>query len=336
MVKLIVNAGGGMLKNNIEKVLGILLIALLAFNFFFLLHINNSMNEKQKQLEERLTKLSSQIGDLQENNSTTGNSSADKTIDFLKQEYINYKDFANNDRESFMNLVSLFFVALAVLVTGGTIVLWIFGQTKTEVKENANLTIKSSINEIKESADSTVKDSVKVIEEEAKTKIKLLIDPKMEDFEAKYSELERFMENQHSLRKSRVMVLSPQDKKEEMERLEVMRIRRIVDEARLLSLENFKEFDQAIASGEIDIIIYRYEKAGGKKQEETIRKYIKKLKDLDLEIPIVVYAPHGTRVDGEDLHSVNSYPFSVMANMPTSLTSNMMSLANALSYERGN
>lgn len=295
------------------------------------------MNEKQEEFEERLTLLSSQIGDLQENNSQIGNGSTDKTIDFLKQEYTNYKDFANNDRESFMNLVSLFFVALGVLVTGGTIVIyWIFGQTKTEVKENANITIKSSINEIKESADSKIKDSVKEIEEEAKTKIKSLIDPKMEDFEAKYSELERFMENQHSLRKSRVMILSPKVKKEEMESLEVMRIRRIVDEARLLTLENFEEFELAIDNGEIDILVYRYEKNDGESQEKTIRRYIQKLKDLDLEIPIVVYAPFGTRVDGEDLNSVNSYPFSVMANMPTSLTSNMMSLANALSYERGN
>ncbi|MFD1173951.1 hypothetical protein [Oceanobacillus picturae] len=309
-----------MFKGNIEKVLGIMLILLLAFNFFFLLHINNSVGEKQGQLEEKLAVLSNQIEALQEDSPKTEKGNTDSTIDFLKQEYANYKDFANSNRESFINLVSLFFVALGVLVTGGTIVLyWIFGQTKTEVKENANLTIKSSIKEI---------------EEEAKSKIKSLIDPKMEDFEEKYRELERFMENQHSLRKSRVLVLSPENKKEEMERLELMRIREIVGEAQLITLDDFEEFEQKIDNKEVDILVYRYEKKEGDMQEETIRGYIQSLKDRDSKIPVVVYAKPGNLVDKEDGKFVDSYPYAVMANLPTTLTSNMISLAGVLSYER--
>lgn len=323
-----------MLKSNFDKVLGILLIALLTFNFFFLLHIDNSMNEKQEKFEERLTELSSQIDDLQESDSITRNGNADKMIDFLKQEYTNYKDFANNDRESFINLVSLFFVALGVLVTGGTIVLyWIFGQTKTEVKENANITIKSSINEIKEKANTTIKDSVKEIEIETKSQIKSLIDPTIEDFEEKYNELERFMENQHSIRKSRVVVLTPESKRDEMESLEVARIREIVGDAQILGLDEFEAFGKKVKNREIDIIIYRYE-LNGNEQEEIIRKYIQKLQELDLNIPVVVYATFENRVVGEDAEVINSYPYSVLANMPTSLTSNMMSLANVVSYER--
>lgn len=205
------------------------------------------------------------------------------------------------------------------MVTGGTIVLyWIFGQTKTEVKENANLTIRASIDEI---------------EQDAKDKIKSLIDPKIEDYEKKYKELERFIENQHSIRKSRVLVLCPDSKKEEMEKLEVMRIRGIVGEAQLMDLNDFKAFKQKVINGEVDIIVYRYEKNNGQ-QEESVRKYIQLLKDLDLEIPVVIYANFNNRVDGEDSVTINSYPFSVIANLPTSLTSNMISLANVLSYER--
>lgn len=312
--------GNSMFRGNFEKVLGIMLILLLAFNFFFLLHINNSIGEKQERLEGKLVVLNKQIQTLQEGSPKTEKGNTDSTIDFLKQEYANYKDFANSNRESFINLVSLFFVALGVLVTGGTIVLyWIFGQTKTEVKENANLTIKSSIKEI---------------EDEAKSKIKSLIDPKMEDFEEKYRELERFMENQHSLRKSRVLVLSPEERKDEMERLELMRIREIVGEAQLITLDNFDEFEQKLDNKEVDILIYRYEKKETDKQEETIRAYIQALKDRDSKIPVVVYAKPGHLVDKKDGEIVNSYPYAVMANLPTTLTSNMISLAGVLSYER--
>lgn len=318
-------------KGLAEKIVGILIIALLIFNFFYIMHIGNTMHKKYDQLDKTLVELNTQIKVIEEdintandqNNTNGQDDNIDKErIDFLKEEYANYRDFANSDRESFFNLVSLFFGALGVLVTGGTIVLyWLFGQTKTEVKENADLTIRTSINEI---------------ERDAKDKIKSLIDPKLEGFEEKYKELERFMENQHTLRKSKVLVLCPENKKEEMENLEVARIRAIVKEAQLLTLENFDDFEQKVDNGEVDIIVYRYEKIERDKQEEKIRKYIQALKDRDSKIPVVVYANPGNRnfVDGEDGKFVDSYPYTVMANLPTTLTSNMISLSNVLSYER--
>lgn len=104
-------------------------------------------------------------------------------------------------------------------------------------------------------------------------------------------------------------------------------------EVQLMSLNDLDDFEQKVSNGKVDIIIYRYEKEG-RNQEESIRMYIQKLKDLDLEIPVVVYAPFSNRVDREDSDIINSYPFSVIANLPTSLTSNMISLANVLSYEK--
>lgn len=293
------------------------------------MHIGNTMHKKYDQFDKTLVELNTQIKVIEEDINTANNQNntngqddnIDKeTIDFLKEEYANYRDFANSDRESFFNLVSLFFGALGVLVTGGTIVLyWLFGQTKTEVKENADLTIRTSIDEI---------------ERDAKDKIKSLIDPKLEGFEEKYKELERFMENQHTLRKSSVLVLCPENKKEEMENLEVARIRAIVKEAQLLTLEDFDDFEQKVDNGEVDIIVYRYEKIERDKQEEKIRKYIQALKDKDSKIPVVVYAKPGNLVDGDDGKFVDSYPYTVMANLPTTLTSNMISLSNVLSYER--
>jgi hypothetical protein len=311
-----------MFKGNSEKILGFLLICVLIFNFFFVTYILNTMNNRYDNLDEKFVELSTKIQTMLEDKTvkTGANTENKEEIDFLKDQYSNYKDFANSDRESFFNLITIFFVALGVLVTGGTIVLyWIFGQTKTEVKENADLTIRASINEI---------------ERDAKEKVKSLIDPKIEGFEEKYKELERFMENQHTLRKSKVLVLCPKNKKEEMENLEVARIREIVKEAQLLTLEDFADFEQKVDNGEVDIVVYRYEKIERDKQEETIRKYIQALKDRDSKIPVVVYARPGNFVDGDDGKLVDSYPYTVMANLPTTLTSNMISLSNVLSYER--
>src|SRR5690625_811865 len=308
-----------MLKGKTDKLFGILLILLLSFNFFYLLHINNSIAVKQSDMEAELLELGNQITTLLEDKGKAEISNTDETINFLKQEYSNYRDFANSDREGFMDLVNLFFVALGVLVTGGIIVLhWIFGQTKAEVKENANTTIKSSINKI---------------EEETKKQFKNLINPTIKDFEEKYNELERFMENQQLLRKSRVLVLTPKSKRMEMEKLELKRIREIVGESQVLILEGIKEVEQELDNQVTDIIVYRYDKPSGSEQEETIRGYMQMLLDRESKVPVVVYAK-GNRVDGEDEEMVNLYPYSVMANLPTTLTSNMISLINILSYER--
>lgn len=305
------------MRTSFEKIVGVLLLVLLVFNFFYLLHINNTFNEKQKNFEEKLVEITSQVKELREHTSS-GYSTSFNTVEFLKQEYINYREFANSDRESFMNLINLFFIAVGVLITGAIIVIyWIFGQTKMEVKENADLTIKSFVSEI---------------ERDAKEKIKNLIDPKIKDFEEKYRELERIMENQHLLRKSKVIVLGPENKKEGLEKLELKSIRSIVEKVDFIVLGDFDRFKEVIEKKEVDIIIYRYEK-GEKDEDKTIRKYIQILKDMDMKIPVVVYAKD-IRIDDDDLSSVKSYPFSVIANMPTSLTINMMSLVNILSFER--
>jgi hypothetical protein len=310
-----------MYKDSTSKILGSLLIGLLAVNFFFVIYIVITNGDNYKELERKYAELSTEIEGLQNGKLPDGEQkSTDSTVEFLKGEYSNYTDFANSDRESFFNLVSLFFVALGVLVTGAIIVIyWIFGQTKNEVKENADLTIRSSII---------------AIEEDAKNQIQSLVDPKIQDFEEKYKELERFMENQQFLRKSRVLVLCPESKRVEMERLGAMRIRGIVNEVKLMDLSRFEDFEQRVNDGEVDIIIYRYEKADGNLQEETIRGYIQKLMDFGSLIPMVVYAPFGTRVDGQDSDFINKYPYSAIANLPTTLTSNMISLANVISYMR--
>lgn len=316
-------------NRNFEKIVGILIIVLLIFNFFFLLYVGDAIHKKHDQLDKKIVQLTTQIRVIEEeintsndqNNRNSKNDNVNKdTIDFLKEEYANYREFANSDRESFFNLVSLFFGALGVLVTGGTIVLyWLFGQTKTEVKDNADLTIKASINEI---------------ENDAKDKINRLINPKLEDFEGKYKELERIMENQYAIRKSKVVVLCPDNKKEEMKNVEIKRIRAIVSEVQMLMIEDFEEFKNKVENNQVDIIVYTYVKKQQGKQEEIIRKYIQFLIDRDISIPMVVYAKPGNQVDGDDGNFVNAYPYTVIANLPTTLTSNMISLSNVLSYER--
>lgn len=295
-------------------------ILLLAVHFFVIWHITDTMSENTYRLENRISALDKEINDLQRNDATKMKNS-EHTMKFLQQEYANYRDFANSERQNFIQLVNIFFIALGGLVTGASIVLfWIFGQTKKEVEENAERMIQKSAKEIAESADN---------------KLRNLVSTEMENVEGKYRELKRLMDHQYSLRQSRVLVVSPPEQIEDMKRLEIKRMEEIVKEVQILCNDDldFEEYEKRIEDGQVDIIIYRYEK-GGKEQEVKIRKYIQSLKDRGLTIPVVVYAKRPIQVDGIDEEYVHSYPFSVMANLPTTLTVNMISLKNILSYVR--
>lgn len=295
-----------------------MLIILLAVNFFYLLFIHISLDNKQSQLNEKLVDLSDEIHILTNETTKNESSTSDEILDFLKQEYTNYREFANSDRESFMNLVNVFFVSLGILVTGGIIILyWIFGQTRNEVQESADLTIKKSVSEI---------------EENAERQIKSLLPPKLKNIEEKFTELQRFMDNQHKLRNSKVLVLTPENKKEEMEKLEVRRIREIVGEVDVSTLGNLGYFKGKLENKKIDLIVYRYEKLENAAQENKIREYIKILKKNNSRIPIVIYTK--SKLEGEDESSVNSYYYSTFANMPVTLTTNMISLLSIISYEK--
>lgn len=158
--------------------------------FSFVLYMGIAVHVKYNQVNKALVELNSQVKVIEEqvntvysqSNENVKNGNIDReVVDFLKEEFANYKDFASSDRESFFNLLTLFITAAGVLITGFAIVQnWHSEQTKKQIKENANLAIRNSI---------------VAIERDAKEKIKRLINPKLKDFEEKYKELERFMEN---------------------------------------------------------------------------------------------------------------------------------------------
>ncbi|MFB1082498.1 hypothetical protein [Jeotgalibacillus sp. JSM ZJ347] len=301
------------------SILPILIIITLACNLFFLIYLANSARTMEHVLQEDITTLQKEISLLQEENELQSEGGSEATVNLLREEFSNYKDMANSNTDSFISLVNTFFVALGILVTAGVIVLyWIFGQTKSEVKENAEVTLKSSVEEIK----SDVKNEILKLSGEA-----------VKDLEGKYTELERFMNAQYSIRQSRVLFITPEDKKEEMDMLEIERVRKLVKSVETLIVEEYDDFETRMDTGDVDILVYAY-KQSIENGDPFLGKYIDYLRNKDSKVPIVIYAK-SDRVTKNDEIMIHDYPFSVLANLPTTLTSNMISLTNILSYNDG-
>lgn len=122
----------------------IILIVLLAGNLVYLVIIGFDFHKESKVIEKELTILSNELKEFEEvlkdKEKTVLLKQDEEMIEFLKSEYENFQSFANSDRESFFNLINLFFVALGVLVTGATVVLyWLFGQSREEVKKKCRV-----------------------------------------------------------------------------------------------------------------------------------------------------------------------------------------------------
>lgn len=301
----------------------ILLIILLGINLIFLVNVSKKFQDETKDIEKNYVDLSSRLEQferiIKDENHSIVLKKDEETIEFLKSEYENFQNFANSDRESFFNLINLFFVALGVLVTGATIVLyWLFGQSREEVRKNAESLIQISAGEV-------------VME--AKSRFDTILDPTITEYEEKYKELNRLLNNGHKLRNSKFLVSCSEEEKVIVETKLIGRIRAI-SETQLSDFNEFEDIKNKLIDKEIDMLIYVY-----KKEYETshrmFKKYIQHFIDIDSKIPLIVYIDNG-RIEGEEGTLLNLYPYSALANMPVSLTTTIISMSNLLSYEGGN
>lgn len=299
------------------------LLAILAFNLFFLIWIGVSIHNKEKVLLKEIHTVNEYIADLEEVINEEENNSAeikskDETIEFLESQYDKYFEFADKDRASFFNLVNIFFVALGVLVTGAIVVIyWMFGQSREEVRKNADREIEASLAEIKSNAEE---------------KIGSLIDPKITEYEERLNELTRLLDTQHKLTNSNILLICNDNQKDSLGKELKIRAKAIVNKVEIHSMQFIEEFQQFIEENKMDMIIYLYEESY-ENEHPTLGGYLELLIEKDSRIPIIIYTGRAF-LSGLNLELANQYPYSTFANMPTTLTTSIISLSNIVSYER--
>lgn len=299
------------------------LIVLLVGNFFFLLNIGGDIQQVSKNTEKEIILLSERMANfekvLKDEKSTVLLKQDEEMIEFLKSEYENFQTFANNDRESFFNLINLFFVALGVLVTGATLVLyWLFGQSREEVSNNAERIIQTSVENI---------------ERESQEKITDILQPKITEIDGKYQELLRIVDGGYNLRNSKFALICHEAEQQNVEEKLLGRLRAITL-TQIYKFNEFEVFNENLNNKEIDMIIYVYKKAF-ETENYSFKTYIQHLINIDSGVPIVVYTG-SERIEGEDSDLLNTYPYTSLANTPVTLTTQVIAMANLLTYEGGN
>lgn len=300
-----------------------LVITLLSFNLFFLIYISNSSQTKEKMLLNEIHDLNEHVIQLEkvvtdeEKNSIQSNSK-DETIDFLESQYDKYFEFADKDRASFFDLINLFFVALGVLVTGAIVVVyWLFGQSREEVRKNADREIENSLAGLKVNAEQ---------------KLQELINPKITEYEDKLKEFTRMLNNNYKLKNSEILIISNENQIDNLAIELQTRAKAIVKKTEIHPVDLFDKFQEFIVDKKMDMIIYMYEE-NYEDENHVLEKYLELLIEKDSRIPLIVYTGF-KQLKGDNLNLANKYPYSTFANMQTTLTTSIISLSNIISYER--
>lgn len=189
---------------------------------------------------------------------------------------------------------------------------------------------------LKKNAELVIESSISNIEKESIDKINEILQPKITEIDGKYHELLRIVDNGYKLKNSKITLVCSAEEKVDVETKLIQRIRAIC-ETYLNEFNDFEEIKVKLSNKEIDMIIYVY-KPTYEKDNGTFKEYIQYLIDADSRIPIIIYIDNGNRIDEKDEEGIllNQYPYSSIANMPTTLTTNIISMANLLSYEGGN
>lgn len=266
--------------------LSVLLV--LVLNFYIELKIENSrLNDAIKNIEQKYL--------LNPNNTNANIEQYKQMIEFIKSEFGTYKEIANNDRQSFIQLVNIFLIGLGLLAGIVSLVLyWTFGQTRKEVVSTANEYLEKKIDEV--------------------------ITP----MENKIDELNRIILSQIALKNSKLMFVGKNDKLEKMKELEIKKIKEGIEHVVLYPCEK-QNVCQAISAGNPDILVYCVDNVENQEDLEQVEEISKFLSLNDSEIPFIIYVK-GKVPD----QLLSTYKWTITANMPATLISHIFSLSHGL------
>lgn len=266
--------------------LSVLLV--LVLNFYIELKIENSrLNDAIKNIEQKYL--------LNPNNTNANIEQYKQMIEFIKSEFGTYKEIANNDRQSFIQLVNIFLIGLGLLAGIVSLVLyWTFGQTRKEVVSTANEYLEKKIDEV--------------------------ITP----MENKIDELNRIILSQIALKNSKLMFVGKNSKLEKMKELEIKKIKEGIEHVVLYPCEK-QNVCQAISADNPDILVYCVDNVENQEDLEQVEEISKFLSLNDSEIPFIIYVKGKVP---DQLLSI--YKWTITANMPATLISHIFSLSHGL------
>lgn len=220
-------------------------------------------------------------------------------IEFIKSEFEIYKDIANNDRQSFIQLVNIFLIGLGLLASIVSIIFyWTLGQTRKEVASNTNEYFEKKIND------------------------------SLAPMENRIDELNRMISSQLALKKSKLLFIGKEDQLNKMN-LEIKKIKEGIDNVKLCPSENLN-FKNTVISDKPDILVYSMKDTNEVDQLKIMLNY---LNQEDFDIPFIIYFQGKLPPDLVSM-LLSIYPWTILANMPATLISHIFSLSNGLKRTR--
>ncbi|MED0677321.1 hypothetical protein ABEV55_17915 [Aneurinibacillus thermoaerophilus] len=275
-------------KSAIFIIILLSMLLVLVLYFYIDLKIENSrLNDTIKNIEQKYQ--------FNTNDTNANIEQYKQMIEFIKSEFGTYKEIANNDRQSFIQLVNSFLIGLGILASIVSVIFyWTLGQTRKEVASNANEYFEKKINE------------------------------SLTPMENRIDELNRMISSQLALKKSKLLFIGKEDQLNKMN-LEIKKIKEGIDNVELCPSENLN-FKNTVISAKPDILVYSMKDTNEVDQLKIMLNY---LNQEDFDIPFIIYF-QGKLLPDVVSELLSIYPWTILANMPATLISHIFSLSNGL------
>ncbi|WP_124727601.1 hypothetical protein [Staphylospora marina] len=270
----------------------------------------------------------------------------------LQAEMTRFQDLVQKERDSFFTLFQFLTGTLTVLLgVAGYIVYYNIGQTKADLKKQMEVELDQTKKELHREFQQRLEEEKELLEKQMQEELESALQGYHRDLEQLRKQMEeqylhtleqftrdvgqdldalkKNIENEKTFTSSRIWVTGPEAEIEKMKTDEVD----LISRRGIKSIE-VKTFDrdqlkQALENNEIDILIYRYQPANGRLDQDLI-SIAKLLVERNEEVPLIVY---GTNLKDVEMSVLGKYKFFTISNFRMTLISNIFSLAYAFNKQ---
>lgn len=301
---------------------------------FFTLIVPSYMEAKT--VEERIVELESEQGKvklLQDRYESLTEETKDYRK-YLKEEADSFEDFVRGERDAVYDMYMLS-IGLLTLIGTGTIVAANLNNSSLRKKLADDL--ERDLTKIREGEQENILQQLGKVKnelvEQSKVEFQNLLQAESAQLKQKVATLENIVERELAYQQVKILVIGDSHLLDEMKTKEID----MLEKAKLNHIK-CKEFDEEVlrehvANNDFDILVYRY-KVKDNEQDPRVRTVASMLIEANRSIPFIIYTHGSSNVTGEDKLEVNKYVWTMMANFPTTLASNLFTLVHSSMFRK--
>ncbi|MCS1350066.1 hypothetical protein [Mechercharimyces sp. CAU 1602] len=234
----------------------------------------------------------------------------------VEEEMSSYREFVQAERESFLDTINLLlYVGGSVIVFIGILITYFLGRSAIDMKQTMD------------SHKNTLYKQLGQAKKQTNREFRELLQQEMNHAQERIEALTHLVDKEMAYKKARVLVTGSTEDIERMKSVELSEIqKRGLTNIEVVSY-SYDKMKQYIQNDLIDILILRYRPIDG--VDPRMGELVEMLSQQQCSIPLLIYTYPFGMMSQHEYEQANSYQWSMIATLPTSLAGNLFVTAHA-------